>query len=74
VPVEIPFGVVVRNGVAWAAGAGKVMRIDPATNRVTATVTLSSTSAPIFMQVATGDSGLWSTDYDAGVLYHLHVT
>jgi DNA-binding beta-propeller fold protein YncE len=73
VPVEIPFGVVVRNGVAWAAGAGKVMRIDPATNRVTATVTLSSTSAPIFMQVATGDSGLWATDYDAGMLYHLHV-
>lgn len=73
VPVEIPFGVVVRKGVAWVAGAGKVMRIDPATNRVSATVTLSKTSRPIFMQVASGDSGLWATDYDAGTLYHLHV-
>jgi streptogramin lyase len=73
VPVSIPFGVVVRNGVPWVSGAGKVVRIDPVSNRVTATLTLSSTSFPIFTQVAVGDSGLWATDYDAGTLYHLHV-
>ena len=72
-PVQIPFGVVVRDGIAWAAGAGKVMRIDPTTNRVSATLTLSKTSMPIFMQVSAGDSGLWATDYDAGMLYHLRV-
>jgi YVTN family beta-propeller protein len=72
VPVEIPFGVTFGNGAAWVAGEGKVVRIDPATNRVTGTVTLSETSAPIFTQVAFGPAGLWATDYDAGRLYRLH--
>ncbi len=73
VPVEIPFGVVVRNGVPWVAGAGKVLRIDPATNRADGVITLSRVSTPIFTQVSNGDTGLWATDYDAGMLYHLHV-
>ena len=73
VPVEIPFGVAVRNGVPWVAGAGKVLRIDPATNRVSGVITLSRMSRPIFTQVSNGDTGLWATDYDAGMLYHLHV-
>ncbi len=73
VPVEIPFGVVVRNGVPWVAGAGKVLRIDPAANRANGVITLSRQSRPIFTQVSDGDTGLWATDYDAGMLYHLHV-
>jgi streptogramin lyase len=73
VPVEIPFGVVYYKGAAWVAGAGKVVRIDPATNRVAGVVTLSKTSQPVFTQVSAGPSGLWATDYDEGVLYRLHV-
>ena len=57
VPVEIPFGVVVRNGVPWVAGAGKVLRIDPAKNRADGVITLSRASAPIFTQVSNGDAG-----------------
>jgi sugar lactone lactonase YvrE len=72
VPVEIPFGAVVGKGAVWVAGAGKVVRIDPATNRVIGTVTLSVRSAPVFTQVSFGPAGLWATDYDAGRLYRLH--
>jgi YVTN family beta-propeller protein len=73
VPVDTPFGVTVWGGAVWVAGAGKVARVDPATNRVTGTLTLSVRSAPIFTQVVGGDSGLWATDYDTGFLYRLHV-
>ena len=54
VPVEIPFGVAYYRGAAWVAGAGKVVRIDPATNRAAGTVTLSARSLPVFTQVAAG--------------------
>jgi streptogramin lyase len=73
VPVATPFGVAFFQGAAWAAGAGKVVRIDPATNRVTGSLALSRASAPIFTQLATGEAGLWATDYDAGLLYRIHV-
>ena len=73
VPVSIPFGVVVYRGAAWVAGEGKVVRVDPATNRVAGVVTLSRSSRPVFTQVAAGPSGLWATDYDAGTLYRLRV-
>jgi DNA-binding beta-propeller fold protein YncE len=73
VPVEIPFGVVVGRGAVWVAGAGRVARIDPATNGVTGVVTLSKRSVPIFTQVAIGPAGLWATDYDAGVAYRIHI-
>jgi YVTN family beta-propeller protein len=71
VPVEIPFGVVVGRGAVWVAGAGRVARINPATNRVTGVVTLSKRSVPIFTQVAIGPAGLWATDYKAGILYRI---
>ena len=73
VPVSIPFGVAVYRGAAWVAGEGKVVRIDPATNRVAGVVVLSAKSRPVFTQVAAGASGLWATDYDTGMLYRLHV-
>lgn len=73
VPVNVPFGVTFFGGAAWAAGGGKVVRIDPATNAVTGTVTLSRLSTPLFTQVASGDTGLWATDFNAGVLYRIHV-
>ena len=66
VPVQIPFGVAWYRGAAWVAGAGKVVRIDPATNKPSGTVTLSSRSQPVFTQVAAGPAGLWATDYDEG--------
>jgi streptogramin lyase len=71
VPVEIPFGIAVGKGAVWVAGAGKVVRIDPATNRVSGVVTLSKRSVPIFTQVALGPAGLWATDYEEGVLYRI---
>jgi hypothetical protein len=73
VPVSIPFGVAVYKGAAWIAGEGKVVRVDPATNRVAGVVTLSTGSRPVFTQVAAGPSGLWATDYDAGTLYRLRI-
>jgi len=73
VPVQIPFGVVVYKGAAWVAGEGKVVRVDPRTNRAAGVVTLSRSSRPVFAQVAAGPSGLWATDYDAGMLYRLRV-
>ncbi len=73
VPVPAPFGVAFFRGAAWVGGAGKVVRIDPATNRPGRALTLSKGSAPVFTQVAAGPSGLWATDYDQGVLYRLRV-
>jgi virginiamycin B lyase len=73
VPVEIPFGVVVYKGSAWVAGEGKLVRIDPRTNRVAGVVVLAAQSRPVFTQDAVGPSGLWATDYDEGVLYRLRV-
>jgi virginiamycin B lyase len=73
VPVATPFAVAFFQGAAWAAGSGKVARIDPATNRVTGTLTLSPRSVPVFTQLASGDAGLWATDYDRGLLYRIHV-
>jgi sugar lactone lactonase YvrE len=73
VPVQIPFGVAWYRGSAWVAGAGRVVRIDPATNRPGGTVTLNAHSLPVFTQVAAGPAGLWATDYDEGVLYRLRV-
>lgn len=72
VPLSEPFGVAFAAGAAWVGGAGRVVRIDPPTNRVTGTIVLSA-SQPVFTQVAAGDSGVWATDFDAGRLYHLHV-
>ena len=71
VPTPAPFGIAFHRGGAWVAGSGKVARIDPATNRAAAPLTLARGSAPVFTQVAAGPSGLWATDYDKGVLYHL---
>lgn len=73
VPVSIPFGVTVYRNAAWVAGEGKVVRVDPATNRVAGVVSLSTKSRPVFTQVAAGPSGLWATDYDTGTLYRLRV-
>jgi hypothetical protein len=73
VPVAAPFGVAFYRGAAWVAGSGKVVRIDPATNRAARPITLAPGSAPVFTQVAAGPSGLWATDYDKGVLYRLRV-
>jgi YVTN family beta-propeller protein len=73
VPVQIPFGVAWYRGAPWVAGAGKVVRIDPATNKPSGTVTLSPRSQPVFTQVAAGPAGLWATDYDEGMLYRLRV-
>jgi streptogramin lyase len=73
VPVQIPFGVVVHKGSAWIAGEGKLVRVDPRTNRASGVVMLSRGSRPVFTQVAAGPSGLWATDYDAGMLYRLRV-
>ncbi|HKP18242.1 MAG TPA: hypothetical protein VJT84_07170 [Gaiellaceae bacterium] len=73
VSAPAPFGVAFFGGAAWVAGSGKVARLDPATNRVTGTVTLSAGSSPFFTQVASGDAGLWATDYDRGLLYRIHV-
>ena len=73
VPVAIPFGVAFFQGAVWVAGEGKVVRIDPGTNRPSGTVTLTAHSAPVFTQLTAGGTGLWATDYDAGVLYRLHV-
>jgi hypothetical protein len=73
VPVQIPFGIAWYRGSAWVAGAGRVIRIDPSTNRPGGTVTLNAHSLPVFTQVAAGPAGLWATDYDEGVLYRLRV-
>ena len=74
VPVAIPFGLAFFDGAVWVAGGGRAVRIDPATNRPSGAVTLTAHSAPVFTQLAAGDSGLWATDFDAGVLYRLHVS
>ena len=74
VPEQIPFGVAWYGNAAWVAGAGKVARIDPATNRVAGVATLSARSQPVFTQVAAGPAGLWATDYDQGVLYKLRLS
>lgn len=73
VPVQIPFGVAWYRGAAWVSGAGRVVRIDPRTNKPAGVVTLDPKSLPVFTQVAAGPAGLWATDYDAGMLYRLRV-
>jgi YVTN family beta-propeller protein len=73
VSAPAPFGVAFFQGAAWVGGSGKVARVDPATNRVAGTLPLSPSSSPLFTQVASGDAGLWATDYDRGLLYRIHV-
>ena len=73
VPVQIPFGVAWYRGAAWVAGAGKIVRIDPAPDKAAGPVTLSARSQPVFTQVAAGPAGLWATDYDEGMLYRLRI-
>jgi YVTN family beta-propeller protein len=74
VPVEVPFGVVFYRGAAWVAGAGVVVRVDPATNKPGRRIALDPHSLPVFTQVAAGPAGLWATDYDTGMLYRLRVS
>ncbi len=73
VPLAIPFGDrgSERASSGWRA-PGRWRGSTRGRTAVTGTVTLSVGSAPIFTQVAAGDSGLWATDYDTGFLYRIH--
>lgn len=50
-------------------GSGEVVRIDPASGRPGAALRLGGASGALFSQFAVGPSGVWATDYDAGVPY-----
>ncbi len=74
VPVSAPFGVAFFRGDVWVAGSGKVVRIDPASNRPGAARPLGRGAGALFTQLAAGPSGLWATDYDQGALYRLRAS
>jgi streptogramin lyase len=74
VPVAAPFGVVFFHGAVWVAGSGKVVRVDPASDRPGAALPIATGAGALFTQLAAGPSGLWATDYDRGALYRLRAS
>jgi streptogramin lyase len=70
IPVQNPNTIVRLGSVIWILGKGELDRIDPATNTVTASVTLGG-GADLYNDLAANADGLWATDWDNATLYRV---
>ena len=59
-------------GFLWVLAPGRIDRIDPATNEVTASVKIGPTT-DLYNGLAVNPAGLWATDSDAAVVYRVDV-
>jgi virginiamycin B lyase len=70
VDVARPIGFATVGTDLWTLGAGELVRIDPRTNAVTASVTLGG-AADLYNDLKANDDGLWVTDWDSATLYRV---
>lgn len=68
VAMDGPIAVVAANKAIWVMAPGRLDRIDPATNTVTASVSLGSTS-DLYNGLAANSAGLWASDSDTSLVY-----
>lgn len=70
VPLQAPLAMVLRGTDLWVLAPGRLDRIDPASNTVTGSVPLGSTS-DLFNGLAADATGLWATDSTTALLYRV---
>jgi len=70
VPVNGPIDLVADGPAIWAMAPGRLDRIDPSADAVTASVALGST-ADLYNGLAANAAGLWATDADTALLYRV---
>lgn len=70
IAVQGPIAMVSDGELLWVLAAGRIDRIDPTTNAVTASVTLGPTT-DLYNGLAVSAAGLWATDWDAALLYRV---
>jgi len=70
IAVQGPIALVAHGSVLWAMAPGRLDRIDPGANAVTASVELGST-VDLYNGLAANGAGLWATDWDAALLYRV---
>lgn len=65
-----PLAMVAEGQFLWVMAPGRLDRIDPRTNTVTASVTLGP-ATHLYNGLAANAAGLWATDADAAVVYRV---
>ena len=74
VPMTGPIGLATDGQVAWVLTAtGRVVRIDPATNKAGAGIQLGATT-DLYNGIAVDRNGVWATDWDTNTLYRVNST
>lgn len=73
IPVQRPGWIVTSGSEIWTLGAGELVRIDPDTDTVTASVTVGG-AADLYNDLAANDAGLWATDWDTAELIRVDPT
>jgi len=68
IPVDTPIAMVADGLDLWVLVPGRLDRIDPVTNAVTASIPLGATS-DLYNGVTANANGLWATDWDTSVVY-----
>ena len=73
IPVQAPIALVEAGNAIWVLTSGWLDRIDPVTNKVTASVPLGSAS-DLYNGLAANPAGLWATDSDSKTVYRVDPT
>jgi len=70
IPVQGAMDIVARGAELWVLAPGRLDRIDPATNAVTATVK-TGPPADLDLAFAGNAAGLWASDFDTPLVYRV---
>ena len=73
VSIDLPYatGIAELDGAIWVTTATGVSRIDPATNKVTATIQLGKGAVGELAWLSGSKDGLWVSDYETSTVYRI---